>query len=371
MRLPTTDGKPFSPNVVEGESITMIRHAIDCGVNYVDTGYPYHGGNSEVVLGKALCGGYREKVRVADKSPVWLIEKEADFDNFLNEQLRRLQLEHIDYYLLHALSEKRWRDVVLKHNVLERAEAAVRDGRIGCLGFSFHDSYHSFPEILQGYDKWTFCQIQYNYMDTENQAGSKGLHLAAEKGLAVVVMEPLLGGRLTNPPAAIRKVIDDAPIQRSPVDWALQWVWNQPQVSVVLSGMSRMEQVEENLSYACSSRVGSFGAADFQVVEQLQQKYRERTPIPCTKCGYCMPCPNGVDIPGNFQFFNDSHLYEDLPGARFLYQVFLGEQARAGACIGCEACEALCPQQISISQWMPKVHAALNDEQPANNPLKT
>jgi uncharacterized protein len=361
MRLPTTDGKPFSPNIIEDQAVRIIRHAIDQGVNYVDTAYPYHGGNSEVVLGKALLGGYREKVRIADKSPVWLIQSEGDFDNFLNEQLHRLQAQHIEYYMLHALNQQRWRDIVLKYDILKKAQQAVRDGRIGCLGFSFHDAYGSFPEILNGFDAWTFCQIQYNYMDTENQAGTKGLKLAADNGLAVVVMEPLLGGRLASPPAAVRQIIDEFPVKRTAVDWALQWVWNQPEVSLVLSGMNSMDQVEQNITSACRSRVGCLDGPDLEVIAKLQQKYQERMVIPCTRCGYCMPCPNGVDIPTNFQMYNEGSLHEDLPGARFLYQVFVAESARASACVSCAVCESECPQRIKISEWMPKVHSVLGE----------
>jgi uncharacterized protein len=329
-------------------------------VNYFDTAYVYHGGASEIVLGKALRGERRQKVKIATKSPVWQIQNESDFDKFLNEQLCRLQTDHIDFYLLHALNRKRWQDFVLKFNLLESAEAAMRDGRIGQLGFSFHDRSESFPDILNGYNHWAFCQIQYNYMDTENQAGVKGLKLAVSKGLAVVVMEPLLGGRLANPPKPVQEVIRGAPVRQTPADWALQWLWDQPEVSVVLSGMSSPAQVEANLESANRSRVLSFQSADFETIAQLQQKYRERTAIPCTRCNYCMPCPNGVDIPLNFEIFNDAHLHKDIAGARLRYQLFLDEGARASACLACDACEPQCPQQIPISEWMPRVHALLN-----------
>jgi predicted aldo/keto reductase-like oxidoreductase len=278
----------------------------------------------------------------------------------LNEQLRRLQTDHIDFYLLHALGKSRWNDIVLKFNLLEKAEAAIRDGRIRHLGFSFHDNYESFRDIVNNYDHWTFCQIQYNYMDTENQAGTQGLKLAAAHGLAVVVMEPLLGGRLANPPSAIRQVIDHSSVKRSPTDWALQWLWDQPEVSVVLSGMSNMDQVKANLDSANCARGHSFEAADMKVIAELRQKYQERAAIPCTKCSYCMPCPNGVDIPANFEIYNDAFLHEDIPGARFKYQAFIAEAARASVCAACHDCEQRCPQKIPISDWMPKVDALLS-----------
>jgi predicted aldo/keto reductase-like oxidoreductase len=359
MRFPTLDGRQTSPNIDEPEAIRMLRHAIDNGVNYVDTAYPYHEGQSEVVVGKALQDGYRERVRLATKLPTWLIEGPADFDRLLNEQLQKLQTDHIDFYLLHSLNLGRWRDTVLKHGLLARAAAALADGRIRHLGFSMHDDYACFEEIVNGSDLWSFCQIQYNYMDIENQAGTKGLKLAADKGLAVVIMEPLLGGRLADPPKDVRAAMEKFPAQRSPADWALQWLWDQPEVSVVLSGMSTMTQVEENLKSAEASRIQSLGDPEQALITRIREMYRARTVIPCTKCSYCMPCPNGVNIPVNFDFFNYAHLFDDVPGARFRYQVFLTGEQRSGSCIDCGVCADLCPQKIPISEWMPKVSALL------------
>jgi predicted aldo/keto reductase-like oxidoreductase len=358
MRLPTVDGNPNSSNINEAEAVRMIRHALDRGVNYFDTAYVYHEGHSETVLGKALLG-LRDGVKIATKCPVWLIQKESDFDRMLNEQLHKLQTDHVDFYLLHALSKSRWNEYVLKYKLIEKAEAAIRDGRIRHLGFSFHDNYESFADIVNGYDHWAFCQIQYNYMDTENQAGTRGLQLAAAKGLAVVIMEPLLGGRLARPPLSIRQVIDRCGVKRSPADWALQWLWNQPEVSVVLSGMNNLDQLTANLDSAAHAASHSFQAPDLKLIADVQQLYRERTAIPCTKCSYCMPCPNGVNIPANFEIYNEAFLHEDIPGARFKYQIFIPETARANACIACHTCEDHCPQAIPISEWMPKVHALL------------
>ena len=310
-------------------------------------------------MGRALKDGYREKVRLATKLPVWLVESGADFDRLLDEQLAKLQTDHIDFYLLHALNHNRWQDIVLKHRLLDRAEAALADGRIGYLGFSFHDEYEAFEEIVNGTNLWSFCQIQYNYMDVENQAGTRGLELAADEGLAVVVMEPLMGGRLADPPKDVLEAMESFPRRRSPVEWALKWLWDQPEVSVVLSGMSAMNQVEENLRIADDSRIGAFGAADHALIADVREKYKARIAIPCGKCNYCMPCPNGVQIPANFDFYNYAHLFDDLAGARFKYQVFLKEEQRSSACIACGICEGLCPQQISISEEMAKVTALL------------
>jgi len=359
MRLPTSDGNRLGPNIIEDEAICMIRHAIDSGVNYVDTAYPYHSTQSEVVLGKALLDDYREKVNVATKLPVWMVEKPEDFDRLLGEQLRKLQTDHIDFYLFHALNKSRWHDIVLKHKLLDKAAAAIADGRIRNIGFSFHDDYETFEEIVNGTDLWSFCQIQYNYMDVENQAGTRGLKLAASKGLAVIVMEPLLGGRLVDPPKDIREAMEAFPVRRTPAEWALQWLWDKPEVSVVLSGMNSMGQVEENLKFADTSRIGVFGEAEQELIARIREMYRARTVIACTKCGYCMPCPNGLNIPGNFDFFNHAHLFDDVAGARVKYQVQFAEKERAGSCIDCGTCAELCPQKIPISEWMQKVAALL------------
>jgi predicted aldo/keto reductase-like oxidoreductase len=366
MRFPTTDGDPLSGNIDEGEATNMLRFAIDQGVNYVDTAYSYHCGMSETVVGKALQGGYRERVKLASKSPVWMIGKTADFDNYLNEQLKKLQTDHIDFYLLHALSQQQWDNIVLRLNLLDRVEAALQDGRIRHVGFSCHDRYPGFEAIINGYSRWTFCQIQYNYMDTEKQAGTKGLQYAAAKGLAVVIMEPLLGGRLANSPRQVQECFNAAQVERSSAEWALQWVWDHPEVSVVLSGMHTMKQVEENINSASLSRAGALSAADLQLIARVRQIYEDRTAIPCTRCGYCMPCPNGVNIPGNFEQYNGGFIHDDLENARSLYTRYIRPTERASACVQCGECEEKCPQKIPISEWMSMVHAVLEEGRAVN-----
>ena len=361
MRLPT-QGEDNS-NIDEPEATRMLHYAIDHGVNYLDTAYPYHSGNSELFLGRALKGGYREKVRLATKLPCWKVEAAGDFDKFLNEQLGKLQTDHIDFYLLHALNEENWRKV-RDPGVLDWAEKAIADGRIGHLGFSFHDKYEVFQEIVDAYDGWTFCQIQHNYMDIENQAGTKGLKYAASKGLAVVIMEPILGGRLVNPPQPIQHLWDTAAKKRAPADWALQWLWNQPEVSVVLSGMSTMQHVEENVASADASKVGALTEEELALVAQVSEEYRELCPIPCTKCGYCMPCPNGVNIPRNFEIYNEGVMYDKPDHVRQAYNQWFPEPERADKCIQCRECEEKCPQEIPISEWMPLVHEVLGEGQP-------
>jgi len=354
MRLPTTDSATISANVAEEEAIRMIRYAIDNGVNYVDSAYVYHSGKSEVVLGKALRNGYRDKVKVATKAPLMLIKTAEDYDKFLDEQLKRLGVDMIDFYLFHGLSKSSW-DKVKNQNLLGRAEAALKAGKIGHIGFSFHDRYEVFEEIVNGYDGWSMCQIQYNFMDTDNQAGTKGLKLAASQGLSVVIMEPLLGGKLANPPQEIRKQLKDSGHTGSSADLAFQWLWDQPEVSVVLSGMSTMDQVIGNIQSANKSGSGSLTGMETDLIEKIRNFYKERTAIPCTNCGYCMPCPNSVDIPRNLKLYNDGAMYGSFNEAKRIYYLFLQPEQRAENCIQCKACEEKCPQKITISEWMLKV----------------
>ncbi|MCU0851954.1 MAG: aldo/keto reductase, partial [Thermoplasmata archaeon] len=228
----------------------------------------------------------------------------------------------------------------------------------------FHDDFKAFKKIVDGYRGWSFCQIQYNYMDTENQAGTKGLKYAASKGLGVIVMEPLLGGRLANPPDAIRSMIKANDRGLAPYDLALQWIWNQPEVSLILSGMTTMSQVRGNLRSADRSGVGTLGRGKEKLVQRVRERYKGMIPIPCTKCNYCMPCPHGVNIPGNFEEYNDAFIHDDLRYARMLYARFWDKKSRADACKQCRACEKKCPQKIPISTLMPKVHKVLGEEKP-------
>ena len=360
MRLPVLDGDYTRIDVAA--AVPLLRHAIEHGINYFDTAYGYHGGNSEAVLAQALRGGYRDRVRIATKLPSWLVQDASDFDRFLDEQRGRLDSDTIDFYLLHALDLARW-DRLYRLGVLDWAARARADGRIGHLGFSFHDDYAAFQQIVDAFD-WTLCQIQYNYMDADSQAGTRGLRYAAARGLAVVVMGPLLGGSLVDPPPAIQALWDAAPVRRSPADWALQWVWNQPEVSVVLSGMSTLDQLRENLQSADAARPGRLTEDEMITIEQVREVYRQKQPIPCTACRYCMPCPNGVDIPGNLRIYNQVVMY-DKPalGRNWWYQRQLSESSRASACVDCDQCEPKCPQHIPISDWMPRIHAVLAEGQ--------
>jgi hypothetical protein len=363
MRLPIIDKDPAQ--IDEAEATRMIRYAIDQGVNYVDTAYSYHRDMSEHFLGRALQDGYRQRIRLATKLPPWKVESAADFDRLLDEQLARLQTESIDFYLLHSLDAKSWakiRDL----GVVAWAEGALASGRIGHLGFSFHDTLNVFQEIVDASDLWTFCQIQYNYMDVDEQAGTRGLKYAADRGLAVVVMEPIRGGALAgHVPPAVQALWDSAPTRRTPADWALQWVWNQPEVSVVLSGMSTFEQVEQNLASASRSGVGTLTTEELALVDRVRETYRALCAVPCTACKYCLPCPNEVNIPEIFEIYNDYLMYGDERRSRMFYG-WLDEKTRADKCIECGECLEKCPQKIEIPDWLKKVDEVLGRQEVAS-----
>jgi predicted aldo/keto reductase-like oxidoreductase len=357
MRLPLAG--PTPADVDATLAIRMIRHAIDSGVNYVDTAYPYHSGQSEVVVGRALQDGYRERVKLTTKLLAGRCETPADFDRYLDEQLTRLQTDKLDFYLLHGLNRNSWRKI-RDMGVLKWAERAIAAGRFDHLGFSFHDDYDVFQEIVDAYDKWALCQIQYNYMDIDSQAGSRGLEYAASKGLAVVVMEPLRGGGLVKaPPDPVAEIFQSDPKKRSAVEWALEWVWNQPEVTLALSGMSTMEQVVQNIEIADRAQPGMLTADDLALIDRVREAYRDHQPIPCTDCGYCQPCPSDVAIPNILSLYNEAMIY-DTPGAsRFRYMAFKANRG-ADRCTECNECVEACPQDIPIPEWLKKANALLN-----------
>ncbi|MFC2045061.1 aldo/keto reductase [Chloroflexota bacterium] len=359
MRLPLLDNTPS--HVDEDEAIRMIRYAIDHGVNYLDTAYFYHEGRSEVVVGKALRDGYRERMRLATKLPAIIVESAKDFDRYFNEQIERLQT-HPDFYLIHGLNRNLWRRI-RDLGVIKWAENLIKNGHIRYLGFSFHDDLEAFKEIVDGYDSWTFCQIQYNYVDTNNQAGMEGLKYAADRGMAVVVMEPLRGGGLTiEPPEQIAKLWVSAPQKRTQAEWGLLWVWNQPEVSVALSGMNKMEQVVENVAIAERSGVNILTSEELKLIDEVAAAYEGLNPIPCTNCRYCIPCQSGVGIPNIFALYNDAIVYKNLVGPRIRYNDIrgIGKEQRADNCIECGECEEKCPQGIPIREWLKKAHALLD-----------
>ena len=353
MRLPCVGND--QNNIDEKEAIKMIRYAIDNGLNYVDTAYSYHGGNSEIITGKALRDGYRDRTRLATKLPVWLINSKLDMDEKLNEQLKKLNTDYIDFYLFHSLDKGRWNDL-LKFHPIDWAESKIKEGKIRYIGFSFHDEFSVFKEIIDYYNGWTFCQIQYNYLDENFQAGTHGLKYAAEKGIAVVIMEPLRGGRLARLPVQVEEILKEIDIERSDVEWGLQWVWNHPEVSVVLSGMSTFEQVEQDIEYASRSEINHLSLEELEAIDKAIKKYREIAPIACTSCFYCLPCPNEVYIPENFTIYNEGILFGDLDIAKLRYADLKG---KADECIECGVCEPKCPQKLPIIELLKKVKAEL------------
>jgi hypothetical protein len=357
MRFPTVG---TSGTVDEEAAIAMLHHAMDSGVNYLDTAYIYHNGESEKILGRAIQGYDREKLFLATKLPLWEVHQAADIDRIFNQQLERLQQKRIDFYLLHCLGTENWKTMqalgIKDWIARKKAQGAIR-----FIGFSFHESLDSFKGLVDTFDQCDFCQIQYNYMNEQHQAGTAGLAYAAAAGLPVVIMEPLLGGRLARLPADATAAFDSFPVKRSAAEWALQWLWNKPAVSLVLSGMSSMEQVTQNLTSAAKAAVNSLSAAELAAVENVRTILERRKSIPCTKCGYCMPCPNGVEIPRNFELYNEGICYDDFAAMRWPYNHELKAAQQAANCIACRVCEEKCPQQIKISALMPGVHTALKE----------
>lgn len=357
MRLPLLPGGD-STKIDERLAIELVRYAIDKGVNYIDTAYPYHGtgmgsgGKSEPFVAKALKDGYREKVKLATKLPSWLIKTKEDMDKYLNEQLVRLETDSIDFYLVHAINKQVW-PMLKEAGIAEFLDQAIKDGRIKYAGFSFHDKLDLFKEVVDYYD-WSFCQIQYNYLDEIFQAGSEGLEYAARKDIGVVIMEPLRGGKLAgNLPEDVQNAFDQADVKRTPADWALRWVWNHPEVSVVLSGMNAMDQVEENLRSANEAEVNSLTGKDVGVIDQVKAIFKDKIKVDCTACGYCMPCPEGVNIPSCFSMYNTYHMF----GKEEAYHIWLAPKQKASNCVACGLCETHCPQGISICEELANVKA--------------
>ncbi len=357
MRLPVLKDR----SIDEKRAMSQIRHAVDNGVNYLDTAWPYHEGTSEAFLGRALEDGYRAKVRIATKLPSWIIKSRNDMDFYLDRQLKRLRTDSIDYYLLHALNGKSW-EGLKELGVVDFLDRAVEDGRIVNPGFSFHGLAEDFIRIVDEYP-WVFCQIQYNFLDQENQAGTAGLKYAASRDLGVVIMEPLRGGNigLPVPPTAIQEIWNMAEKTRTPVEWALRWVWNHPEVTVVLSGMNEETHIEENLDIADKASPDSLTDTDLELVARAALKYQELMKVDCTGCGYCMPCPEGVKIPESFEVFNKMHMFGDLEGAKFSYALRMsgelsdGGPGFASQCVECGECMEKCPQHLDIPGFLASV----------------
>jgi predicted aldo/keto reductase-like oxidoreductase len=282
--------------------------------------------------------------------PTWLVKSQEDMDKYLDEQLSRLWLGYVDFYLLHGLRNEVWQKLK-ELDVFKWAKKKMDEGKFRHLGFSFHDEYSIFKKIVDSYDGWTFCQIQYSYMDEQYQAGTKGLNYAASKGLAVVVMEPIGGGRLAiNPPKGIREYWNQAIIKRTPAEWALRWVWNHPQVSVALSGMSTLEQVKENLNSADRSGANILTDKELNIISQVRRKYKRLGFIGCTGCRYCMPCPEGVNVPEIFSLYNEYYVRDEDDEIKRKYWEHITPESQANRCARCGKCEEVCPQHLQIRE---------------------
>jgi predicted aldo/keto reductase-like oxidoreductase len=365
MRLPTietedTNLSPFQIPVNEEETEKMLLYAMEHGMNYFDTAYPYHGGKSEELLGRTL-KPYRDRVMIATKLPAMMVKRASDVERFIDEQLKRLDSDYVDFYLLHGLNSHLW-TLMKEYKALDFMERLIVDGRIRYTGFSFHDEVKVFKEIVDSYE-WTLCQIQYNYFDENRQAGKEGLHYAAGKGIGTVIMEPLRGGNLTNKiPPTVQAIWDSAKTKRSAAEWALKWVLNHAEVSVVLSGMSAMPQLVENLKIVEDAKPDCLSQDELSLTHEAKEEYEALLKVGCTGCGYCMPCPNGIDICTNFNAYNDYFLFDEQLLSRMMYNMLLSEDQRASSCKECGECEEKCPQQIGIMEELKNVHSLLGME---------
>lgn len=347
MRFPTNAEGKIDRELAEA----MMDKAIAAGVNYIDTAYPYHGGESELFVGEVLKKYDRDSFYLATKLPLWAVHSLEDVDKLFNEQLSKLQTDYVDFYLMHAMNRDKWHNM-LELGVVERLEELKAEGKIRYLGFSFHDSYEAFEEILN-YRDWDFCQIQLNYMDVNDQAGMKGYKLAEEKQVPLVIMEPIKGGMLANYGGDIADVFHALDKDASFASFALRWVATLPNVKVVLSGMSTMEQVDDNLK-----TFGDFkpmSEEELATVDRVVDILNNRVQNGCTGCSYCMPCPAGVNIPRNFRIWNTYHMYQNYNTVKWNWETEMPDNERANKCIECGKCEAICPQALNIREDLKRV----------------
>ncbi|MGL6297905.1 MAG: aldo/keto reductase [Methanobacteriaceae archaeon] len=358
MRFPTINGKNSQIN--EKEALEMLNYAYDNGINYFDTAYPYHGegindgGASEPFIGEFLNTITREKVNLATKLPSWLIEKREDMDFYLDQQLKRLGTDKIDFYLLHSIKEKYWRNLE-KLDVLEFLDSAKSDGKVKYVGFSHHDTFDLLLEVMDSYD-FDIVQTQLNYVDEGYQSGINGLRYIDSMDIGTVIMEPLRGGNLVNNfPSDVQKIWDNTTVDKTPVDLALSYLWDMGEVDLVLSGMSSLEQVKENIEIANKSEPNSLNDDEKNLIADLSSAYYHRIKNRCSDCGYCMPCPQGVNIPKCIENYNNAVML-DNPEASFMsYFAFLDDGERADSCNECGNCEFTCPQMIDIPKVLKKV----------------
>ena len=342
----------------EQKAISLIRKAIDGGVTYLDTAYVYLDKTSEIVLGKALLDGYRDKVTIATKMPKEYVHNREEMQALLDSELKKLQTDHIDFYLMHGINREKW-EYFKSIGAPEFFTEMKKAGKIRYKCFSFHGPYEDFEYILQDFD-WDMVQIQYNFMDINNQAGTKGLELAGKLGIPVVIMEGLLGGRLAKAPENVQALYDAFPVKRSAVEWAFRWLCNHPEVAVVLSGCNEAEQIEENLRIFDTVEPNIMSQEELTLMDNVRKAYISRTKIGCTGCRYCMPCPNGVNIPGIFSVWNNVSLYDTSPAENWELRRIREQNNGADNCIGCGACEAAFPQHLNIIDGLKQAWSELD-----------
>lgn len=332
----------------EEKAKEMILFGVENGINYIDTAWGYHNGESEPLVGKIVEeNNLRDKVYLATKLPSYLVQKKGDLEYFFNEQLKRLRTDRIDYYLIHTLNVKNWKNVV-DAGIFDFMDKVKKEGKVRHIGFSFHDEFPLFKTIVDSYN-WDFCMIQYNYLDIEYQAGKAGLDYAYSKGMGVFVMEPLRGGALVNNISTeIMNEWENSSKKYTPAQWGLRWVWNHENVTLLLSGMSNYEQVKENLETASSIKSPILNDDDLERVRRVRELYKKKIKVNCTRCNYCMPCRYGIDIPGAFNYYNNSSMFSDITKFKKQYSIFVKEEARASKCRKCGRCEPKCPQGIKI-----------------------
>lgn len=341
MRFPLVDGTSI---LDEDAAIAVIRYALQAGINYIDTAFTYHNGDSEIVVGKAIKGFQRDKIVLTTKCPVWEIHSPNDFERILESQLKKLDIDYLDCYLFHALESERW-ERIKKLGLLEKAEKAKSKGLIRHIGFSFHDNLLTLLKIINEYNAWEICQLQYNYVDTNKQAGTEGVRYAKEKGLDVIVMEPLHGGRLVNPPEQVANILKHS---KSPIEWAFDFLFDNSNIDVVLSGMSSIEEIDRNICYSDSAFRNMLNDIEHEMFLEAKRIYDSMSKVMCTSCGYCMPCERQLNIPIIMAAYNKSGS-TNYRNAKLDYDKIL---PNASDCIACKKCENKCPQKIEISKEM-------------------